>query len=219
MQLTATFRPMETPLAPPKKGQRRSQFRTTPGVVYHKLAKEIEHLGGRQVIIEAGYDVFDIRNDGWPRSNARPSHSGVRISFQSQAAGPLSFECNTYTAIDDNLHAIAKTLEALRAVERHGAVKGGQQYREWKQLPEQPKPVADPLEKAAQVFADACGVSAGVVVLTAPGFRYLEEAYRAGAKRWHPDTPGGDAAKMAALNDARDILRRHREYRAHTTPA
>lgn len=32
--------------------------------------------------------------------------------------------------------------------------------------------------------------------------RQLASAYRAAARRWHPDRPGGDAARMTALNDA-----------------
>jgi preprotein translocase subunit SecG len=35
----------------------------------------------------------------------------------------------------------------------------------------------------------------------------LRRAYRAAAKRWHPDRPGGDAARFAAAADAYEILR------------
>lgn len=210
MRLTCRFRYMP---APKTIGRSAARFRLTAGRVYEALADEIRMVSGSDVIIEAGFRDDQIRNDGWPYSSARPEHSAVRVSFTTPRYGPLSFDCATFSNIDDNLHAIAKTMNALRAVERYGAVKGGQQYRGWKQLPEQPAPTQDPIAKAAETLANASGLSTSANVLTTPGTTHLEEVYRIAARKNHPDL-GGDPAKMAAINDAKEVLARHREYRA-----
>lgn len=210
MNLAATFRHMPEP--PHKPGERkRSKFRTTPGVVYHLLASEIRRLGGREIIIEAGFHQSQIRNDGWPYSNARPLHPAVRVSFQSNE-GPLSFDCQTYSTIDDNLHAIAKTMERLRDIARYGAVKGGQQYRGWKQLPGDQPPTqtatAVDLRMAAAFLCMLAGEPDSMIpaVLNLPSS--IREVYRAAALKCHPDR-GGSPEMMARVNAAKDLIEKH----------
>jgi hypothetical protein len=80
-------------------------------------------LGGREVVIGVG-----LGQDGMPRANARAhQHPGVEISFDSQY-GRLTYATDVFTTWQDNVRAIAKGLEALRAVDRWGVAKRGQQY-------------------------------------------------------------------------------------------
>jgi hypothetical protein len=53
-------------------------------------------------------------------------HPGVEISFDSRAHGRQSFATDEYDDWQDNVRAIALSLEALRAVERWGVSKGRQ---------------------------------------------------------------------------------------------
>lgn len=58
----------------------------------------------------------------------------VGVSFDSKH-GPLTYETAEFATWQDNLRAIALGLEALRAVDRYGISKRGEQYRGWKALP------------------------------------------------------------------------------------
>ena len=93
-----------------------------------ELEYEVDALGGRDIVIGVGLSEYDIRQDGAPRANARPySHPGVEISFESRY-GRLTYATDVFTDWRDNVRAVAKGLEALRAVERWGVAKRGQQY-------------------------------------------------------------------------------------------
>jgi hypothetical protein len=67
----------------------------------------------------------------------------VVVAFETPKHGPMLYRCDTYTAPysfqgphwQHNVRAIAKTLEALRAVDRYGATETGQQYAGFKALP------------------------------------------------------------------------------------
>ena len=64
------------------------------------------------------------RLDGLPRSGERePDDSGVAVYWIDRDANPRVMAIDRYDRVADNLAAIAATLDALRAIERHG---GGQ---------------------------------------------------------------------------------------------
>lgn len=80
------------------------------------------------ILIGVGLTEYDIRQDGAPRANARPmAHPGVEVSFDSRY-GRLTYATDVFDDWRDNVRAITKGLEALRAVERWGVAKRGQQY-------------------------------------------------------------------------------------------
>lgn len=92
------------------------------------LEYEVDVLDGHDVVIGVGLTEQDIRLDGAPRANARPmSHPGVEISFESRY-GRLTYATDVFTDWRDNVRAVAKGLEALRAIDRWGVAKRGQQY-------------------------------------------------------------------------------------------
>lgn len=101
----------------------------------------------------------------------------------------------------ENLRAIALGLEALRKVDRYGIAKSGQQYRGWAAL--EMGSAGDPgprtLEEAmtfVSEHSDTQAAHAGWLV-----------AYRAAAKRLHPDA-GGDTRLFQHLQQAKAILER-----------
>ena len=56
------------------------------------------------------------------------------VAFDTKG-GPLLFVCGRFTTWQDNLRAIAKTMEALRAVKRWGATQSDEQYTGFRALP------------------------------------------------------------------------------------
>lgn len=74
-----------------------------------------------------GLNEWDLRQDGQPRANVRAHvHPGVELSFKSREHGQLTYATDQFTEWQDNVRAIALSLEALRAVERYGVSKGRQ---------------------------------------------------------------------------------------------
>lgn len=130
------FRPIERwPVTPTDgRNRKRGPFRAGYRDTIELLDRELRHLGGKQIVIQAYLQPRDIRNDGMIRADARPSDPGIILSFESKH-GPLSYPCDTFTDWQDNLRAIALAIEALRTVDRYGVTKRGEQYKGWTQLP------------------------------------------------------------------------------------
>lgn len=94
------------------------------------LQHEILNLNGREAIIGAGFQEGDLRRDGLPRSDARePSHPGVEVSFYSGMHGKrLIYATDVCEDWRHNVRSIALGLGALRAVDRYGITRRGEQY-------------------------------------------------------------------------------------------
>lgn len=171
--------------------RRRSPFRATLARTLDHLEWELRQLEAVfPVVLEAGYQSHEIRLDGRPRAGASPRDPAVVISFESQL-GPLRYACDAFDEHAANLRAIGLTLEHLRAVDRYGVTKRGEQYSGWLQLTES----AESREEAeAFIREQADG--------TGPD---LLAAYRAAARRLHPDTaaPGIDPALWGQLQRAK----------------
>lgn len=200
--LQATFRPLERAVALPRHYQR-CPFAASFTHTLDTLERELGQLKARDIIVEVALDHGDIRNDGWPRSSARPRTPGIRISFQSRH-GPLSYECATYKDWEQNMRGIALTLERLRAIERYGAVKGGEQYKGWAQLPPGGVAIATAewrtKEEAMRFLCRTAGVVEG------GNLSMLDQVYPQAARRVHPDV-GGSTELMSKVNRARDYIR------------
>ena len=182
----------------------RSKFSASYNDTLRLLDRELRHLGARNIVIQLALRPEEIRIDGLPRSGSRPSHPGVILSFDSKH-GPLSYPCDRYADWESNLRAIALSLEHLRAVDRYGVTRRGEQYRGWTALP----PVATAMtnDEAAAFLARMCGDGAHPDLF----FRSedaVKQAYRAAAFRLHPDR-GGDVEEFKRLQDAKDALDRH----------
>lgn len=214
--IDARFRPLD-PSAWPQaltKGRRSPQFRSPLSATLDLLETELEAIKARDIVIETAHAQRDIRNDGWPRADARvPSFPGVILSFDS-VHGPLRYLTDTFEAgsyyvsgkgsqrihgWEANLRAIALSLEALRAVDRYGVSKRGEQYRGWGALPPgTPMGPAMTIEAAALLVLghdNPNGVDPG----------WVRQQFRKKAKEAHPDA-GGDPEEYRRLVEARDLL-------------
>jgi hypothetical protein len=201
-----TFRPM--PVEPKWKKIDKSvfQMKPTPGTAMLKLKYELGRIGATDIVLEAGFTENQLRNDDYPRADARPSHSTIRITFKRQGTTPMSMTCGGAADWWFNVHLIASTLERLRAIERYGCVQGAEQYAGWNALPPS-QPIAASewasVEQACRFLADTGGlVYTGGTLDAAMLDRFYEQA----AKRAHPDV-GGSNDLMAKVNRARAYIR------------
>lgn len=157
-----------------------------------RVRAELERLGVHDDDVIVSTNVR-IRLDGFPRSGEpKPQDPGVCVYWQKSGKDPMRcMAVDRYTEVADNLAAIAATLEAMRAIERHGG--------------------AAILDRAFTGFAALPAPAAGQrdwwTVLELPrnaNADQVQEAYRSLARLHHPDRPGGTDKVMAELNKARD---------------
>lgn len=158
-----------------------SKFRTEFTKSRQFLVWEVERLGARHPVLSTN---IELRMDGLPRANApRPSDPGVALYFELKGR-PLCMACDRWATAGDNIHAIAKTIEAMRGIARWGS--------------------GDMLQQAFSGFAaiaapktwrEKLGLGAG------DGLDAAEAAFRRLAKERHPDV-GGDPIAFTEISEA-----------------
>lgn len=131
---------------------------------------------------------LQLRNDGLPRSGQRaPLDPGVCV-YWGNGRRRRCIAVDQYQKIADNLAAIAATLEAMRAIERHGG--------------------AAILDRAFTGFVALPAPEQPFQVLGVPATATrdeIETAHGRLAMKHHPDR-GGDSEQMARINAARDAM-------------
>lgn len=152
-----------------------------------RVRGELQRLG-----VDAANDAIVSTNlklnlAGFPRGDrGDPADPGAAVYWQDGKGQMRVMAIDVYTRVADNLAAIAATLEAMRAIDRHGG--------------------AQILDRAFSGFAalppprscwDVLGIEPGSPESA------IRAAWRAKAARVHPDHGGSDAA-MAEVNRARD---------------
>jgi DnaJ domain len=126
------------------------------------------------------------RLDGLPRSDKVPADPGAAV-YWTKGKETRCMAIDRYDRVQDNLAAIAATLEAMRAIERHGGAEIlDRAFTGFVALP------------APEQWFNVLGVSIQAT------HEQIEEAYRKLAMKHHPDRPGGNAGEMARINAARD---------------
>jgi hypothetical protein len=203
----AKFRPIQQWPGATTRERRRSPFSASWSSTLTLLDRELSWLGSDNVVIQVALAERDIRLDGYPRANARPEHPGVIVSLDSPY-GPLSYPCDTFHDWRDNLRAIALALEALRAVDRYGVTKRGEQYTGWKQLPSgTPMPAPMTREQAIEFIAKHADPDDKIPSLrrVLGEGRMVDGSYRLAAKRLHPDR-GGSTEDFQRLQEAKAVL-------------
>ncbi|MBU6232310.1 J domain-containing protein [Patescibacteria group bacterium] len=128
------------------------------------------------------------RLDGLPYSNqGKPDDPGVAVYWQSKKDVQRCIAIDRYTDVAQNLAAVAATLNAMRAIERHGG--------------------AEILDRAFTGFVALPAPEQWWQVLGFESSRVtrdqIEQAYRSLAMQHHPDR-SGDSDAMARINVARD---------------
>ena len=210
MGLQHTFRP----LGPWTEGntedrRRRGTFKATWSDTLRLLHRELAYLDAENVVIQADFQERGLRLDGTgPRADARqPLHPGVRVAFDSRH-GPLTYATDSCEFWQHNVRSIALGLEALRAVDRYGVTKSGEQYRGWAQLgPGTATPTGaamgreDAITLIRQWQANA-GAGPADLVNVSTGPEAMKRAFRVARATAHPDRRGGEGSFFVALEQA-----------------
>lgn len=173
-----------TSFAPGKVYRSGKQLSVADGV--ERVFAELSRMGVWDWEIVVSSNVA-LGQRGFPLSKGgEPADPGVAV-YWSKGNGPRRvMAIDIYDRAADNLAAIAATLDALRAIERHGgAVIGDRAFTGFDALPPPPD-CWKTLGLGAGASADA-----------------IDAAYRNLARKAHPDAGGSDDA-MARLNVARD---------------
>lgn len=160
------------------------------------------------VVIEAGFADWDIRQDRTgPLARVTASHPGVIVSFTSGLYGPMRYATDAYEnkysndppGWQANVRAVALTLNALRAIDRWGVARRGQQYTGWKALP----------AAGGLTFPSADAALRWMREHAPEGYTgdTTSDLYRALARRMHPDVKDSDPDDWARLESAKLLLK------------
>jgi hypothetical protein len=151
-----------------------------------RLLEELERMGMEREDVVISTNI-ELRVDGLPKSNRRaPDDPGVAIYWRVDK-NTRCMAIDRYDRVEDNLAAVAATLDAMRAIDRHGG--------------------ATILDRAFMGFAALPAPESWWQVLGLKGPNATETEIKTAHRRLisehHPDT-GGDTDKAARINRARD---------------
>jgi hypothetical protein len=166
----------------------RRQLSVNDGVT--RVLDELRKLVGRSFDRQDAVISTNIRTrlDGFPRSDAaEPNDSGVAVYWRNGAETKV-MAIDQYDRVADNLAAIAATIAAMRAIERHGGAQIlNRAFAGFTALP---------APGQSQHWRDVLGVLNG-----ARDVETVKACYRLAASAAHPDK-GGSHERMAAVNAA-----------------
>jgi hypothetical protein len=158
-----------------------------------RVLDELQRMGiGRDDIVIS--TNLRLRLDGLPRSDQRePDDGGVAVYWETRKGDRRVMAIDGYYRVADNLAAIAATLDAMRAIERHG---GAQILdRAFTGFTALPAP-SGPTWREVMTFGEST-----------PSADQLKQRYRELASSRHPDKGGSNQA-MAELNASYEQAKR-----------
>lgn len=161
------------------------------GAAVERIVEQLRLMGVDRddVVISTN---LKTRMDGLPRADqAEPKDSGAAVYWRPGTDLPMRcMAIDVYWTVADNLAALAATLEAMRAIERHGgAVVMERAFLGFKALPAETE--GPSWWSVLQLEADATESD-------------VRAAYTRLARVAHPDAATGSHEAMSALNAARD---------------
>lgn len=180
------------------------------------LAYELDKVDAvtSSLILEMWVNPREIRKDGQLRADARVDKPGVVLALvrktnrrwnaeQSRyvyTPQQLAYPCDAFNHWQDNLRAIALSLEALRKVERYGVFKYDEIVSRLA-LPSAEGKVTT-RDSAAAFLASHSGVAMKEILFSDTA---RSAAYRKAAQTLHPDR-GGNPDEFVKLNEANKVL-------------
>lgn len=187
--------PLQWPFGIPRTRERKKSKFAGPTFVaaVKEIVAEVKRLKGVDTIVSSN---VPLRADGLPYGDWQRrtiTDPGVAVYFKRNGK-PVVLVCDRWLRLEDNAHAIAKSIDAMRGLDRWG--------------------VTDILDRTFSGFLQLPapeGYRPWWEVLGVPrssSRQFAESYYKAGLKRAHPDMPGGSHAKMLELQRAWDELQR-----------
>lgn len=181
------------PGRPVAQGRRTNRnFKSSFATARDLCMAEIKRLGGADTIISTN---IPLKKDGTPQAvdwGKTIPQPGVAVYFKRNGK-QLCFACDCWNHVQDNMQAIARTIEALRGIARWGT--------------------GDMMEAAFTGFMALPERSSGenplAVLGLDPARQYGETeitaAFRRLALTEHPDKPTGSAEKFRRIKEAHDM--------------
>ena len=172
--------PLAWPVGWPRTGaaaRASGAFKVTISAALKNVNDEVRKLGGKMTCISSNVTL----------GSQNPQDPGVAVYF-SYDGEETAIPCDRWTRVEANLQAIAKTIEAMRGIERWGAkhmVKAA--FRGFAQL-------AGPQHTTA--WHSVLGVQAHASTAE------VRDAYRTLRGSTHPDRPGGSAVRFDEIQRA-----------------
>ncbi len=166
--------------------QKHSRFKTTLGRARDEVSAEIQRLRATNLIISTDVPLKqngELRAD-WTKYTLDDTGAAVYFTINDKQ---VCLCCDTYKKVWENLYAIARTMAALRQIDRDG--------------------VSDFLNRAFTGFTAIPERAGGKSCWDVLGIQQTKDAvrirerYRHLAKHVHPDS-GGDAASFTELKMA-----------------
>ncbi len=174
---------------PRTKAKVNGQFRQTTYSATLNLSEQLRLMGIGWFVLSTS---IPLRRDGLPLSKPPVDGDHGAALYFTRKKRALCLACDKYWCIEDNIQAIAKTLEAMRGIERWGST--------------------DLLDRAFTGFAALEARKRPHEILGIPETATIAQAkvaQRALAAVNHPDT-GGDPNRMAEINAAFDEFQKER---------
>lgn len=161
------------------------------------LDREAFMLGADAVEVFTSHLTSERLRDGQPGRRGATVFGAVRVALTSRKAGRLSWTGSTYSEWEDNLRAVALTMEKLRAIDRYGATHG-EQYAGFAALP-----AGDGGTRARAMIAEAAGVD---LLGSVDGHLTDQQLVRRAIRATHPDVNEGDRSRYdQVVAAARDL--------------
>jgi hypothetical protein len=138
-----------------------------------------------------------LRNDGLPRADYQRSvivDKGVAVYFERNGSDVVLC-CDKYKTVEENLHAITLSIEAMRSIERWGVSDFIERsFTGFKALPAATKDLA-------RYWYEVFGFQEPPQN-TEQKYLLCEAYYKRRVKEVHPDVPGGSTEKFQELASA-----------------
>lgn len=176
--------PLKWPTAWPRTTRtQRSAFKTSLAAARDELRAELRRLGATDVVISTN---FIVNLDGTYKAKQRvPEDRGVAVYFKLNGEDQC-FPCDRWQYVEDNLHAIALSIYALRGLERWGAKEMvNAAFRGFKALPS--AIVTAPPDRLKREWWIVLGIAQDADPAE------VKQAYRRAQATSHPDAGGSDA--------------------------
>ncbi len=164
----------------------RNELSVNDGV--KRVLKELRTMGVSESKVIISTNV-PVRLDGLPYSDRKaPSDPGVALYWQDNRGRKKCMAVDRYDRVADNIAAIAATLDAMRAIERHGGAEILERtFLGFAALP----------ERSGKAWRQVLGFGD-----TTPTRDQILERYMDLARKAHPDA-GGSHEGMTDLNSAK----------------
>lgn len=152
----------------------RAPFKQTDVSALDFVQGEVRRMGGSYLVISTN---IELRRDGLPYANQKtPADPGAAIYFLRKGK-QMTFACDRWDRVRDNLCAIGKTIEAIRGIERWGSTDMMERaFQAFEALPGMKEPSA--------FWRDILGLHGE------PTRAEVDQAYRDRAKTAHPNAGG-----------------------------